>query len=729
MTKDTVTATKSAILAGKNNGVPEDGGADYTAGLNAMFKPRSVAIIGMSSKPGTLSRGVLSNVLATGFRGQIHLVGRSEGTIEGLPVLADFTDLPRDIDLAILCVPAAAVRESVEACVSRRIKSAVCFASGFAEMGERGRKEQAEIGRIARDGGLALVGPNCVGYFNHVDALAVWLVPIKSIVTYDPSRGRGIGIVTQSGAIGVHIAQSLSAAGCPVTYTVTTGNEAHLGVSDFIDFYLQDKSTGAIAVYCEQIHHPAALLRAARRAVECNKSIVLFHPGRSAKAQASAASHTGALAGDYAAMRAVVEHSGITVVETLEELVDVSRLSLRFPNALSGGGLGVVTTSGAICSIIEDYCDTLGIAIPPLPHDQFQALLPHLPDYTPPRNPLDLGTLPVQRPDLVTVALSTMLADPSTKSLVFTSPYLDPPLSTQQATAVAAGAKDAAKPFIYVIHEEGVPLAAEPARILDDNRIVVMRSPERALRALARFGQQAARKGRVRSEVAAAALPKLPKLGHGTQPEWLGKQVLKVLGIPVPPGGLVCSADEAVTLAQELGYPVVLKAQAAALAHKSEAGGVLLNIGNEAALRSAWEKLGANIRRAAPEITLDGALVETMGTPGVELVVGAYRDSSWGPILLVGLGGIWIEALGDVRLMPADLPEAQIILEFEALKGARLMHGVRGAAPVDIAAAARVASQIGRLMIEHSEIAEIDINPLIGYSNSVLALDALFVTE
>jgi len=712
----------------KSQGAGTPGQAQLqTAGIEQMMRPRSVAIIGMSSKPGTPSHTVLRNLQTSEFKTKIHLVGRSGGEIEGIPCLTSIDQLPEGVDLAILIVPAEAVRETVEACIARGVKSAVCFSSGFAETGEQGRREQEEIGRIAREGGLPLVGPNCVGYFNYVDAFSVMLVPTPLQRPEDDGRP-GVAIVCQSGGIGHHLAYTLQQRGVNVSYMVTTGNEAHLGIADLVGFFLADDKTGAVVCYAEQIRRPADMLAVAKLARDHGKKILLLHPGKSAKAQAATASHTGALTGDYKVMRTLLEDAGIVMVDALEELIDVSQIVLRYPHH-DGEGLGIVTTSGALCGISEDYAAELGLDIPPMSKATADSLKGKLPDYTPPRNPFDMGTLPAWQPDLLRVGAEAVLADPAIGSVMISNPSVGPPISTAFASIAAALPAD--KPMVYVIHNEDCPIPQEAAKILTDNKMVVMRSPERAMRALAALTRHARQRRGWSEPATPQPFAGLPALGSGTQVEWLGKQVLAKIGIAVPEGGLAKTVDEAVAIAAKIGFPVALKAQAASLAHKSDVGGVLLNIADETSLRSQWDALHANIARAKRGLALDGLLVEKMGERGVELVVGARRDPSWGPVLLVGMGGVWIEALGDVALLPALASEAQIVEALRGLKGAKLLNGFRGSPPVDLAAVARAAAQVGRLIATTPEITEIDVNPLVAYGEGkgVVALDALIVTQ
>ncbi len=707
--------------------------AGAIANIEALLRPASVAIIGVSSRAGSPGQVVLHNLLANGYNGAVHLVGRGGGEIAGLSVLSDVADLPEGVDLAILVLPADAVRSTIDQLVARKVRSAVCFASGFAEMGEAGRQAQHAIGEAASAGGLALVGPNTVGYFNYVDGFHVMLVELTPDPPLPVDAGPALAVVAQSGGIGAHLAGSLQSRAVPISYVMTTGNEAQMGLADFISYFANDSRTGGIIVYAEQIGDPQAFLAGARAARQAGKPVVLMHPGKSDLAKHAASSHTGALAGDHAVMRIAAESAGVLVVDTLEELIDVGQLLLRYPEP-PAGGLGILTGSGAICGITLDYVGPLGMHVPPLSESQVEALRPQLPDYTPPRNPLDLGTLVGWKPELMGAGAAALLADSAIGSLLVSFPMADPGMSITWMKSFVDATRHSAKPSIYVIHNEDKPLAPGLVEIIEAEGVIVMRSPERAMRALARLAQYSRDRAAAMdagAPSAAMALDALPELGRGTQPEWLGKQVLANLGIAVPRGALAETVDRAVEIAGEIGYPVVMKAQAASLAHKSEAGGVLLRIADAAAVRTAWATLHDNIARAEPGLSLDGVLVEAMGERGLELVVGARRDPQWGPIIMVGLGGIWVEALGDVRLIPPGLPAAAICHELRSLKAAKLLDGFRGSPPVDVAAVAAVVQKIGDLMVARSDIVEIDVNPLMVYAQGkgALALDALIVTE
>lgn len=705
-------------------------------GLRPLLAPRSVAIVGLSTKPGSAGLVVLANLVKAGYRGEVHLVGRSGGSVDGRVVLTQLAQLPEGVDLAILLVPSDAVLETVQGCAARGVRAAVCFASGFAEMGEAGGDRQRQIAQAATAGGLRLLGPNTIGFFNNVDGFHVSMVELVLPPRLRADDGPAVAVTAQSGGIGVHIAASLRARGVPVSYALTTGNEAQLGLPEMLDFFADDSSTATAVVYAEQIRSAADFLRAVGRMRAAGKRVVLLHPGRSELAQAAARSHTGALAGNHAAMRLACERAGVLVVDSLEEAIDLGQLSLRFPRP-PVGGLGFITASGALCGIALDYLEPLGLEMPSLADAQAEVLREHLPAFTPPRNPLDLGTLIGPRPDLITRGVAAEQDDPGIGSLLVSLPMPSPEIAPVWLDAHLQGMQDRTKPTVFVMQNEDVPLPPAVVERAVSSGTVLMRSPERALRALARY----TRFGRMRAEwaspsgatrVAPADLPvDLPACASGTLAEWEGKRLLRAAGLRTPEGELAVSVEQAAAIAARIGYPVAMKAQAARLAHKTEAGGVLLGIRDEAQLREAWQRLHDNIRAHDTSLVLDGVLVEAMGERGLELVVGAVRDPQWGPVLMAGLGGIWVEALGDVQLMAPDLPLPAIVARLRSLKAARLLEGFRGAPAVDLDAVARAVSTVGALMLARPEIAEIDINPLVAYGEGrgVLALDALIVAR
>jgi|HubBroStandDraft_3_1064219.scaffolds.fasta_scaffold01425_6 acyl-CoA synthetase (NDP forming) len=698
--------------------------------ISAVMRPRSVAIVGVSAKPGSAGRVVLELLHNNKFSGPIHIVGRSTADIEGHKVLASIDDLPENIDLAVLTLPAAAVREAVEGCVRRKVKAAVIFASGFAEVGSDGNSEQDRIGAIARAGGVALVGPNCLGLMNFVDGFAAVFFSPQPIPRLPEGTRGAVAIVAQSGGLGNHLEAGLGARGVPVSCWISTGNEAGLGLADFIQYLLDDPVTQVIAIYAEDIRRPREFIDIAGEARRRGKPIVMLHPGRGVKAKEAARSHTGALTGDHAAMRTLVEQAGVVVVDNLDELMDVSEILARFPTP-SKGDLGILTFSGAFCGIAHDFCEEIGVRLPALSKETLDQLTPILPAFLPPKNPLDLGTQTIQQPELLQTCVEALLHDPAIGALLISIPATSPRHSVIYVEGIAAASKTSSKPVALAILGDGSTLSPDFMAVVRKNNIVLSRSSDRTMRAMGKVIDYGNRNSALATRKAAPVAPvAIPQLGAGAQPEWLGKKVLAALGIATPAGELARTVEAAVAVANRIGYPVAMKAQAAKLEHKTEAGGVMLGVANAEDVRSAWKTLHDNVARAQSGLKLDGVLVEAMSPRGLELVVGARRDPRWGPVVLVGLGGIWVEALGDVRLMPPDLSEAEIVGELHKLKTAKLLNGFRGAPPVDINAVADAVAAIGRLMRAHPGITEVDINPLMVHAagHGATALDALIIT-
>jgi acyl-CoA synthetase (NDP forming) len=698
-------------------------GADAVA---LFMRPRSVAVVGVSAKPGTAGRTVLTNLRLNAYAGDVHVVGRAEGDIDGHVVRQSIDDLPEGVDLAVFTLPAGAVKEALEACVRRGVRAVTVFSSGFAEIGNR--DAQDDLATIARDAGIAMLGPNCLGYTNLVDGLPIGFANAREVPRV-PKDGRhpAVAMVSQSGGLMAYASLTLAARALPVSYTVATGNEAGVGMSDFIDFFAADPVTKVIALYLEEVRDPQGFLAAAARARAAGKALVAIHPGRGEKGKAAIQSHTGALAGDYATMKVHLARAGVVLVDTLEEWVDVIELLARYPEPPTKGP-GVLTFSGGFCAIAHDSFEDLGLEMPPLTARTEAELAPQLPSYIPPRNPLDLGTQALWQPELTGIGTKALMTDEAVGSVL---------VAINSGTAKSQGVYSAY--FIEALKGREKPailgfpapeLNAEFEAGIRENGLILSRSLERSMKALARVTHHGRDLERAARSVSAEPFVDLPALGAGPQPEWLGKQLLAAIGVKIPEGGLAREPAEAEALAERIGYPVALKAQAGALAHKTEAGGVLLGIEDAEALRAAWRRLHDNVRKAQPDLILDGVLVERMAPKGLELMIGAKRDPKWGPVVLAGLGGIWVEALGDVRLLPADMAEADIVAELYKLRSAKLLSGFRGSPAVDVAAVARTAALIGRLMLTSPEIVEIDLNPVFVHAEGegLTAVDALVVT-
>ena len=359
--------------------------------VGRLLRPTSIAIVGISPEPGSFGATMLSSLESFGYGGAIHLVSRSRSEAFGRPCVPSIDDLPMDVDLAVLCLPRAGVLDAVAACGRRRIGGAIVFASGFAEAGADGMAEQAAIVAAARRSGVAVLGPNCLGFINHVDGVALCMALPQPRRDTNPS----VGFIAQSGAMMLATVDVVRAKGVGYTHVVSTGNEAVIGIEDFLAALIEDEATRVITLFVEQIRRPLAFLALAARARERRKPIVMFHSGRTAASRAAALSHTGALAGDFKTMAALTGHEGVILVESFDEMIDVAALLVRFPNPPTAG-VGVITNSGAFRGITFDVCHDAGLEVPALS----PSTLDRLADLSFPatENPIDVGTQLIRAP-------------------------------------------------------------------------------------------------------------------------------------------------------------------------------------------------------------------------------------------------------------------------------------------------------------------------------------------
>ncbi len=692
--------------------------------LARLLTPRSVAIVGASDKPGALGKSVLDNLVRHGFAGEIHLINPKRDSIAGRPCLAAIEDLPQGVDAAVLAIPGPAVLDAVRALAARNVGAVVIFSAGFAEGGEEGLAAQAELARIARDHDMVVEGPNCLGMTNYLAGIPLTFVEAPMLEVADGPR---VGIVSQSGAMAVVLGTTLIAKDLGISISVSTGNEAASGVEDYVGHLIDEPNTRVIGMIVEQFRKPARFLELAARATAAGKRIVLLHPGTSSAARESAATHTGAMAGDWQLMKTKVTRAGVILVESLEELGDVIDIVAR-TRPMGPGGVAVLTESGAFKALTLDLAERIGLALPPVTGATETAMRAAIPDFIGVSNPMDLTAQALVDPDLYRRTLAPLLADPAYAAVVLGIIQTDPKTVLRKFPPIADAIRTLApdKPVIFAGLDDGAPVPPDHIAALRQAGMAYFPSADRAFRALAKLAEATARDtGFAQAAPATIAVP------SGVVPEYRAKALLEPLGVSFPAGGFATDPDEAKAVAARIGYPVVLKAQAAALSHKSEAGGVILNIADDAALAAAWTRLFANVAAYDAGIALDGALVEAMGPRGIELIVGARNDPDWGPAILIGFGGVTAELFHDVRLIPHDLTHEGVVAELRRLKSAPLLDGFRGAARADIDAVARIVLAVGRLLAGTPDIREIDLNPVVVYpeGQGAIALDALILAD
>ena len=676
--------------------------------LAALFAPASVAVLGVSRNPAKLGHRLLQNVREGGYVGAIHPVNPSGEAILGDPTVPSVEALPAGIDLALVSLPAPAVPEAIAALAARGVRAAVILSSGFGEVDDDGRSTQAGLLATARAAGLRLVGPNCMGVYSGP-------VGLNGTYFWDlPRAAGGISIVSQSGAYGGLIFRHLGGRGLGVARFVSIGNQVDVEIAEVLEWLVDDPATTLIACFVEALRDGPRFLAAARRAAG-RKPIVVLKGGRSEAGLRAAGSHTGSLAGAWDVYRAACASARVVLAEETEEFFDAIEALVAVPTARPAGrAVAVVTVSGGPSVIAADTAEREGLTVPALGDATRQALRGLLPPFAAVGNPIDLT--PQVEPARIAAAVRRVFDEPGVAGVVAVNVGLDIP---EFADAVVAAARATGKPSVAFTAD-----APEITRRFRAGGVPVLPSPERAVRAWRALWQ-----ARPPARPAAPPAPTLaPELQaalattHGVLPYALARRMLEACGVRFCREAIVASADEAVEAAGRIGYPVVVKADAAGLTHKTEAGGVVLDVADAGAVRAACATLRA---RAGAE----RFLVQERVGPGVELLLGARRDEVFGPVVVLGAGGVLTEVLRDVsvRLAPVEAGEAEAMLREGARP--RLLAGPRGLRPVEPGVLVGLIQALGALVAAEPRLAEVDVNPLIAAGRDVVAVDALVVTR
>ncbi|MEJ7931407.1 acetate--CoA ligase family protein [Ramlibacter sp. AN1015] len=689
--------------------------------LTSLLAPRSVAVIGASDRS-RWSQVAFANLSPPGFSGTLHLVNRRGAVAHGRPCAVSCAQIGAPVDVGVVMVPTDAVAAAIEDLAAAGGRHAVILSSGFAELGESGRLEQDRIAAIAREAGVSVLGPNSLGLVNYLDGVALWTAPYRK-----PQRPGTIAVVSHSGQVAYHLANVARHQGVALSHLVTTGNEMDLDATDFVAHLIADDRVRAIALYLETVRRPERFVQVARQAGAAGMPLVVLKIGASEASARTAQAHTGALVGDDRAFDAMCEQYGVVRVHALEDLVITADLIAR-TGVLRPGGLGLMSNSGGICGIAADAAAKAGLPLPQLSPATVGALGEVLPDYATCQNPLDITGAAAADRALFEHTLRVLAADRAFGAVVC---FGDLPASRAESDeSLLAGlmhmgrAAQAADIPVLVMNCVQRDVTPEGQEIAAEYRLpLVAAGLDRGLAALGRAFrwsqfQRGGQRPREAARVGSVQVP-LPCSEHTVL------QLLRTHGVPVVPAVLAGSAQEAVDAAQRLGGAVAVKICSPDIAHKSEIGGVALDVRGPDAVREAYARVLAG---APPQARVEGVLVAPMRPRGLELIVGVSRDPTWGPMLVVGLGGIWVETLQDVALRQLPVDAQDVAEMLQGLKAAALFRGSRGAQPVDIAALARTIARIGDLALALGPRLEaLEINPLRVEGNGCEALDALLV--
>jgi len=687
------------------------------ASLRPFFRPKSVAVIGASRDPASIGYRLLECLMGAGFRGSIYPVNPSAVSLGGLRVFPSARDLPRPVDLAIIAVPRDAVLQVVDDCAAAGVRALVIITAGFAEVNDEGRALQARLLERARQSGMRLVGPNCMGLVNTDPdvRLNATFAPVY------PPAGR-VAMSSQSGALGLAILAVAHRLHLGVSTFVSVGNKADVSGNDLLQYWEEDDRTDLILLYLESFGNPRRFARIARR-VSRRKPIVAVKAGRTQAGQRAAGSHTAALASPDVAVDALFHQTGVIRAETLDEMFALASALAGQPLP-PGRRVAILTNAGGPAILCADACEAGGLIIPPLAKPTQATLATFLPAAASLGNPIDL--IASATGEHYRRAIETVLGSDEIDALIVIHVSVWVAKVTAVAEAIREGVKNVRtrgfkeKPVLvcWMTGDDDADLFAQ-----GDETIPSYGMPETPARVLSKTSTYAEwveqPPGMIPdfedldlARATAICRQALSDRGGG----WLSAQetraVLTAARLPLPRGGLAATADEAATMARDLGFPVAVKLASHRIVHKTEIGGVRLNLTDEAAVRQAFEKIHERLKSDGKLDAMDGVLVQPMLSGGVEVMVGVTQDPLFGPLIAFGLGGIHVEILHDLCFRVTPLTDRDAHEMVRGIKGHRLLEGYRGAPPADIAAIEEVLLRISRLVEEVSEITEVDLNPI-----------------
>jgi acetate---CoA ligase (ADP-forming) len=719
--------------------------------LRAFFAPESIALVGASDNSGW-ARFIVASCAATGFDGPLLAVHPRARSAFGLPVVPSLRDLPEPADLAFILAPVQAVEGVLDDMGAAGIPNAVVLASGYRELGEDGRALEDAMTARAVANGITVLGPNCLGFVNAHTRSAPYALSLLPPLVAGP-----VGVALQSGALASVVLNFARAHAIGLSVLTSMGNEAMMKTVDVLDYLVEDEATKVICLFLEAIGDPAKFARVAEKADRAGKPIVALKVGSSPAGQQAALAHTGSVAGDDAVAGAALRQLNIIRVDSLEELLTTGA-ALAYHRWPRGRRMGVLTVSGGSCDIIADIASGQGLQIPEFAPQTAAAINVHLPPFAAAQNPLDvtgfgtLANLSARTSPLTALehALDIAVQDPNLDFILLSGVNLPEARPPDEATAsMVEGRLDWLAQRMASAPIPVIPVSAICVNVSDYSRelltahgINVLGGLNLGVSALGHALRWLENRGRVRpadwavrarADSARTDSARTDSAGNvrasGPWSEAAARHLLAAAGVPVVPGELAGSAAEAVAIARKVGLPVALKICSAQITHKSDVGGVVLGLGSETEVRAGYEKVRA-AGEGVPGASIDGVLVTPMRSGGTELLAGVTMDATFGPVLAVGLGGIWVEILKDtsLRVLPVDAAEVKRMLG--ELRGWPLLQGARGAPPANLDVVAEAIAGLGRTALSlNGGLRALEVNPLWVNGDQVEALDVLVVTE
>ena len=690
--------------------VAERDHTSVVASLRPFFEARSVAVVGASSRRGTIGGELFRNILQGEFAGVAYPVNRNGESVAGVRGYSSIPDIPDPIDLAVVCVPAAAVLESVESVLAAGVRAVCVISAGFAEVGSEGEERQRSLLALIRAHGARLLGPNCLG----ISSSAVRLNATFASRSAPPGN---IGFSSQSGALGLALLEAAQSRGLGLSAFVSIGNKADVSSNDLLEWWEDDPATEVVLLYLESFGNPRRFATLARR-VARTKPVLAVKSGKTGAGARAASSHTAALAGSEAAVDALFHQAGVIRASSLEELIDVATLLSTQPLP-RGRRVAVLTNAGGLGILCADACEAAGLELPQLSEETIRAVAPLLPDEASLANPVDM--LGSATEDSYEAVLPLLLVDPGIDAAI----ALFVPAVSATAEAVAAVVAQAGstasqgKPLLAVVMSaEGIPAPLREKR----RGAAAFAYPESAARALGRAAERADWLRRPLGSLPTldgidkdAALAVIEAALRETDDRWLEphetRELLLAYGIPLVPERVAWSAEDALGAAVSLGYPVVVKSAEAGV-HKTESGGIALDLTSEQGVRGAVERIGTPV------------VVQPMVVGGTELLAGLVQDPVFGPLVAFGPGGVLAELIGEAGFRIAPLTDLDAEELVQGGKAGRLVHGFRGAPRADAKRLVDLVHRLARLGEDLPAVAELDLNPVLALPDSCVAVDA-----
>ncbi len=703
--------------------------------LNRLFHPRTIAVYGASENTNKIGYLQLKALLDGGFEGDIYPINPTSKKIAGLTCYKTIEDVPKEVDLVILCIGINHVENCLIESAKNGVKAAIIFASGYSEIGSEGIEAQNRLKKIADQYNIRIVGPNCVGLLNTTNGLMGTFSP--GLTNIPLGKRREVGFVTQSGAFGVLTYIAAAQRGLTFNYFVSVGNEVDVAFTDVIEYMLHDSKTKVASGYLEGEKNPEKLRELANYALEINKPIVIMKSGRSSAGSRAAASHTGSLAGADNIYDGFFKQTGIVRADDYDDIISFSKLfsSGKLP---AGRNTAIVTSSGGRGINEADRCASYGLNIHVLNEQIQKAIKKNIPNYASAVNPIDLtAAAAITNPELFLEPLKILANDPETDTIIFTEFPMNWDENTPSLQEFVRICQESDK-FIFVttFPLEGMSIP-KGTQYLEDHGIPVITGDLNPIRGLAKLVDYSEAYRKAKKE---KAQPKqnvkitknirhlLPE--NRTLSESQSSEVLAEYGIHTTKHGVADTEEKAVQLANEIGYPVVLKIDSPDIPHKTEVNGIRLNIASDEEVKKAFQEIYESAKKHCPEANIHGVSVQEMLPEGIEVIVGVTTDPTFGPVIMFGLGGVFVEVFKDVSFRVAPITREDALKMMEELTGHELLKGVRNKKPVDQEAIIDVLLKVSTLVQDYrDDIKEIDINPLIVYENGVTAADALIITK